>query len=479
MSHAFSDLTLLVGWQEGHLACKKLSGGVLAWLSLLSEVQTCMPSCHSLSLAFQIGFTFLLPAHPGSPGQRAVKRVCVCVSHTFHHLFTQNYNCCHYCFSTSLDNHFEGERLLVVSPLGLSLPPFLQENLFRDEQHQVSTGQMLLPPNSQCQSTEGTKHTNFYLGPVSFCTVQVFWWGWHMLHCSLVFCLQCFYLGLNKWIGTFQKHLASTCGPVCLRHGMNSGQVSALTLLVGRQEEHLACKNWLVRCWCGYLAGARCRLFVWSSWCHCRPQTPSSLASFKSRLVLQFWYRLTQFVLEKRPINGCSVALFLLWLCQPATALPAANQTHPVQRPATVHANVSSSGWPATSAVQQITLPSPRSPPITATAPNLLADFGSSNAAAASQNKPEKPSGNMILPVSVLVFDTFISLITLGYCKLTVITSHSGIIENWFRLADPWTCSMLSSVVVDNWIWCKVCSCRSSGCKRCSLQERVKWHSRY
>ena len=27
----------------------------------------------------QIGFTFLVPAHPGSPGQRAVKRVCVCV----------------------------------------------------------------------------------------------------------------------------------------------------------------------------------------------------------------------------------------------------------------------------------------------------------------------------------------------------------------------------------------------------------------
>jgi len=25
-------LTLLVGWQEGHPACKKLSGGVLTWL---------------------------------------------------------------------------------------------------------------------------------------------------------------------------------------------------------------------------------------------------------------------------------------------------------------------------------------------------------------------------------------------------------------------------------------------------------------
>jgi len=27
----------------------------------------------------QIVFNFLVPAHPGSPGQRAVKRVCVCV----------------------------------------------------------------------------------------------------------------------------------------------------------------------------------------------------------------------------------------------------------------------------------------------------------------------------------------------------------------------------------------------------------------
>ena len=33
-------------------------------------------SCFS---KIQIGFTFLVPAHPGSPGQRAIKRVCVCV----------------------------------------------------------------------------------------------------------------------------------------------------------------------------------------------------------------------------------------------------------------------------------------------------------------------------------------------------------------------------------------------------------------
>ena len=42
MSYAFSALTLLVGRQEGHPACKKLSGEVLAWLSVWSKVQTCI-----------------------------------------------------------------------------------------------------------------------------------------------------------------------------------------------------------------------------------------------------------------------------------------------------------------------------------------------------------------------------------------------------------------------------------------------------
>ena len=35
------------------------------------------------------------------------------------------------------------------------------------------------------------------------------------------------------------------------------------------------------------------------------PKTQSSLASFKSKLVLPFRYRLTQTVLEKRLLNRC------------------------------------------------------------------------------------------------------------------------------------------------------------------------------
>jgi len=64
------------------------------------------------------------------------------------------------------------------------------------------------------------------------------------------------------------------------------------------------------------LSGVSDGVLVWSSvwskvqivciWSSCQPKTPSSLATFKSRLVLPFWYRLTQVVLEKRPLNGCS-----------------------------------------------------------------------------------------------------------------------------------------------------------------------------
>jgi len=77
---AFSALTLLVGRQEGHPACKKQSGGVLAWLSVWSEVPDWhiaqlmpLPLTVSCSSKIQIDFTFLVPAYPGCPGKEAVK----------------------------------------------------------------------------------------------------------------------------------------------------------------------------------------------------------------------------------------------------------------------------------------------------------------------------------------------------------------------------------------------------------------------
>ena len=83
--YPFTALTLLVGQQEGHPACKKLSGGVLAWLSVWSEVQTCIwPSwyhCHSLSHAsvksrlvvpFWYQLTWVVP-------EKGPLNACVCV----------------------------------------------------------------------------------------------------------------------------------------------------------------------------------------------------------------------------------------------------------------------------------------------------------------------------------------------------------------------------------------------------------------
>jgi len=78
---AFSALMLLVGWQEGYLACKKLSGGagMVICLERCADLHMAqlmpLPLTVSCSNKIQIGFTFLVPAHLGSPGQRAVKRV--------------------------------------------------------------------------------------------------------------------------------------------------------------------------------------------------------------------------------------------------------------------------------------------------------------------------------------------------------------------------------------------------------------------
>jgi len=81
---AFSALTLLVGRQEGHPACKITEwwgAGVVICLEQGADLHMAqrisLPLTVSCFSKIQVGFTFLVPAHPGSPGQRAVKRVCV------------------------------------------------------------------------------------------------------------------------------------------------------------------------------------------------------------------------------------------------------------------------------------------------------------------------------------------------------------------------------------------------------------------
>ena len=86
MVYPFSALMLLVGRQEGHLACKKLDwwgAGVVICLERGADLHMAqlmpLPLTVSCFSKIQIRFTFLVPAHPGSPRKMAIKRARVCV----------------------------------------------------------------------------------------------------------------------------------------------------------------------------------------------------------------------------------------------------------------------------------------------------------------------------------------------------------------------------------------------------------------
>jgi len=82
----FNALTLLVGWQEGHLAWE-----IIEWWDAGEVVSgsRCRfaygsvdaTATHDILLQqIQIGFTFLVPAHPGSPGQNP-RAICKSAPH--------------------------------------------------------------------------------------------------------------------------------------------------------------------------------------------------------------------------------------------------------------------------------------------------------------------------------------------------------------------------------------------------------------
>jgi len=72
---SFSALTLLVRWQEGHPACKKQwwGAGVVICLEQGADLRMAqlmpLPLTVSCFSKIQIGFTFLVLAHLGSPGK--------------------------------------------------------------------------------------------------------------------------------------------------------------------------------------------------------------------------------------------------------------------------------------------------------------------------------------------------------------------------------------------------------------------------
>jgi len=83
---AFSALTLLVGLQEGHPACKTewWGAGVVICLEQGADLHTAqlmpLPLTVSCCSKIQIGFTFLVvPAHLGSPGKGPLNGCCFVV----------------------------------------------------------------------------------------------------------------------------------------------------------------------------------------------------------------------------------------------------------------------------------------------------------------------------------------------------------------------------------------------------------------
>jgi len=78
---SFSALTLLVGRQEGHPACKNIGGmvkvgtGWSGWSGAQPDGR-CLPLLIFPCTIKSRGF-LLAPAHPGRPGKRAVKWLCV------------------------------------------------------------------------------------------------------------------------------------------------------------------------------------------------------------------------------------------------------------------------------------------------------------------------------------------------------------------------------------------------------------------
>ena len=76
MSHSIQPVKKTEWWSAGMVICLERGTDLhTAQLMPLPLTVFCFSKIH-------IGFTFLVPAHPGSPAQRAVKRVYVCMWHT-------------------------------------------------------------------------------------------------------------------------------------------------------------------------------------------------------------------------------------------------------------------------------------------------------------------------------------------------------------------------------------------------------------
>ena len=81
-----------------------------------------MPLTVSCFSKIQIGFTFLVPAHLGSPGQRAVKQACVCVC-VFRFLRMPTMQHCPHSHATHCCRAAISQYLMQTGPTAANLRP--------------------------------------------------------------------------------------------------------------------------------------------------------------------------------------------------------------------------------------------------------------------------------------------------------------------------------------------------------------------
>jgi len=175
--------------EEGDKGCPMIRTGVSGWMFLL------------------------VPAYPGSPGRKAVKRLCVCVCVTVKEVVP-----------SVLWRCWLGGRK-GIRPV---------KNWVVGCWYGYLSGVRCRLAYSPADATATHSHAS-----VKSRLVLSFWYR------------------LTRAV--LEKGLLNGCVCVIVKEVC----LQCLTLLVGHQEEHPDCKNWVMRCWCGYLSGVRCRLFAY------------------------------------------------------------------------------------------------------------------------------------------------------------------------------------------------------------------------
>ena len=199
---------------------------MLAWLSVWSEVHTCiLPSwchCHSLSLASvksRLVFPLWVLADPGSPGQRAVKRVCLCVWVNRSSLYFSKWRC--------------GSQVSVQRSIRRPKRLTVRGNDEKDYRYLVKCGEDLRQDERIMQLLTLMNHV--YSRHATCRQRHLRLRTYHVVPMTTRLVSQ---LVTTNYLQCFETV------------GWASGRT---------------CKNWVMRCWCGYLSGARCILFPYGT----------------------------------------------------------------------------------------------------------------------------------------------------------------------------------------------------------------------